>query len=348
MPAWSRRDLDRLPQGPLQPELGARRRLDERGASPRPRPRPTPRRAARGASSTSPAKSSDSHTSVAASCDDLAGRLRGRRRRRRRRRGRRRTTAWSGCPTRRISPLGTCHTVPSWLRSTVVRSVTRSTEPVATPRSTTSPMPYWSSISMNRPGDAVLDQVLGAEADGDAGDAGPGDQRGQVDAELAEDEQRGRPPRSTTDDRRGHDGRDRRGPGLPPRIVDGRHRRRHADAAAAPGVGRVPVGGDDAVRPTCARVRRATGTTIQATSEDDEHRQRPADQPVGELRQRASLPVRSHTALHTSPGSSPHASTNPPSSGRGGEPATHRGHGSDGAAAGRGSPDRRHRATAAG
>ena len=54
-------------------------------------------------------------------------------------------------PTRLTSPLGTCHTVPSWPRSTVVRRLTRSTGPLATPRSTTSPMPYWSSISMNSP-----------------------------------------------------------------------------------------------------------------------------------------------------------------------------------------------------
>ena len=43
-------------------------------------------------------------------------------------------------------------------------------------------------------GDAVLDEVLGAEAEGDAGDAGAGDQRGQVDAELAEDHEQGDHP----------------------------------------------------------------------------------------------------------------------------------------------------------
>ncbi len=54
-------------------------------------------------------------------------------------------------PTRRISPFGTCQTVPSTPRSRVVRRFTISTVPVASPTSITSPTPYWSSASMNRP-----------------------------------------------------------------------------------------------------------------------------------------------------------------------------------------------------
>ena len=43
-------------------------------------------------------------------------------------------------------------------------------------------------------GDAVLDEALGAEAEGDAGDPGAGDQRGEVDAELAEHQDEGDHP----------------------------------------------------------------------------------------------------------------------------------------------------------
>ena len=54
-------------------------------------------------------------------------------------------------PNRSISPLRTCHTIPSTARSRVVRSPTRSTTPLAGPALTTSPGPYWSSISMAMP-----------------------------------------------------------------------------------------------------------------------------------------------------------------------------------------------------
>ena len=65
------------------------------------------------------------------------------------------TTARDHCcdllPTRRMVPFGTCHTTPSTSRSRVVRRLTPSTVPVATPVSMTSPTPNWSSISMNMP-----------------------------------------------------------------------------------------------------------------------------------------------------------------------------------------------------
>ena len=54
-------------------------------------------------------------------------------------------------PTRRISPLGTCHTVPSTSRRRVVRRLTPSTRPEASPTSTMSPTPNWSSTSMKMP-----------------------------------------------------------------------------------------------------------------------------------------------------------------------------------------------------
>ena len=65
------------------------------------------------------------------------------------------TTARDHCcdllPIRRIVPFGMCQTTPSTSRSRVVRRLTPSTVPVATPASTTSPTPNWSSMSMNMP-----------------------------------------------------------------------------------------------------------------------------------------------------------------------------------------------------
>ena len=81
---------------------------------------------------------------------------------------------------------------PSRMR--VVRSVTASTVPVASPTSMMSPTPYWSSTSMKMPGQEVLHQALGAEAEGDARDAGAGDQRPQVHPQLAEDHRDGDGP----------------------------------------------------------------------------------------------------------------------------------------------------------
>ena len=58
---------------------------------------------------------------------------------------------WLLLPTRMISPLRTYQTVPSMSRSRVTRSPTASTVPVASPASTTSPTPYWSSKIMKMP-----------------------------------------------------------------------------------------------------------------------------------------------------------------------------------------------------
>ena len=58
---------------------------------------------------------------------------------------------WLMLPTRRISPLRTYQTVPLTSRSRVTRRLTASTVPMASPRSTTSPTPYWSSKIMKMP-----------------------------------------------------------------------------------------------------------------------------------------------------------------------------------------------------
>ena len=58
---------------------------------------------------------------------------------------------WLWLPTRRISPLRTYQTVPSTSRTRVTRRPTFSTVPIASPRSTASPTPYWSSIIIITP-----------------------------------------------------------------------------------------------------------------------------------------------------------------------------------------------------
>ena len=52
---------------------------------------------------------------------------------------------------RSIVPLGMCHIVPLTSRTLVVRRVTCSTVPLASPASMMSPTPYWSSMSMKMP-----------------------------------------------------------------------------------------------------------------------------------------------------------------------------------------------------
>ena len=54
-------------------------------------------------------------------------------------------------PMRMISPLRTYHVTPLASRSRVMRRVTSSTVPMASPVSMTSPTPYWSSMIMNTP-----------------------------------------------------------------------------------------------------------------------------------------------------------------------------------------------------
>ena len=63
------------------------------------------------------------------------------------------TTAqpWLLLPTRTISPLRMYQSTPRPSRIVVIRSPTDSTVPLASPTSTTSPTPYWSSMSMKMP-----------------------------------------------------------------------------------------------------------------------------------------------------------------------------------------------------
>ena len=99
---------------------------------------------------------------------------------------------WLLLPTRSTSPLRTYQTVPLTSRSRVLRRPTASTVPVASWKSMTSPTPYWSSSIMNMPDEEVLDDVLRAEAQGDADDGRPGDERREVEAERADDEHEAR------------------------------------------------------------------------------------------------------------------------------------------------------------
>src|SRR6478609_6758837 len=54
-------------------------------------------------------------------------------------------------PMRMISPLRTYQVTPLASRNRVIRRVTSSTVPIASPVSITSPTPYWSSMIMNTP-----------------------------------------------------------------------------------------------------------------------------------------------------------------------------------------------------
>jgi hypothetical protein len=54
-----------------------------------------------------------------------------------------------------------------------------------------SPTPYWSSIDDEDAAQEVAHEALGAEAQGDAGDAGAGQQRTEADVELAQDQEDG-------------------------------------------------------------------------------------------------------------------------------------------------------------
>ena len=85
-------------------------------------------------------------------------------------------------PTRRIVPLGTCHTVPFTDRSRVARSDTDSTVPVTgVPAQLADVDDVADAVLVldddEDPGEEVLHEALGAEAEGDAGDPGAGDER---------------------------------------------------------------------------------------------------------------------------------------------------------------------------
>ena len=97
--------------------------------------------------------------------------------------------------TRRISPLRTYQTTPVWSRSRVNRSATSSTVPMTGADVDEVADPVLVLDDHEDARQVVLDERLRAEAEGDADDAGAGEQRADVDAEQRQDhEQR----RSTT------------------------------------------------------------------------------------------------------------------------------------------------------
>ncbi len=124
------------------------------------------------------------------------------------------TTARDHCcdlfPTRRIVPFGTCHTTPSTSRSRVVRRLTPSTVPLATPASTTSPTPNWSSISMNMPERKSFTSDCAPNPSATPTMPAPAMQRRQVDPERLEHrDHRDRPDHDGDD--AAHHGADRLG-----------------------------------------------------------------------------------------------------------------------------------------
>ena len=131
-------------------------------------------------------------------------------------------------PTRVISPLRTYQTVPLTSRSRVTRRLTASTVPMASPRSISSPTPYWSSKIMKTPDEEVADQALGTEAQRDADDAGAGDDRADVDPDLAE-----------------HHGAERRRRRMP--VIDALEQRAHRLGALHPAGWRRPAPGAGAL-----------------------------------------------------------------------------------------------------
>ena len=103
-------------------------------------------------------------------------------------------------PTRATPPWGTYQIFPRGSRSRTLRSEIRSTTPLASPRSTLSPTPYWSSASTKNPAIRSRTSVCAPKASGTTDDRRGGDERADVDAHLADDR----------DDRRGPDDADQR------------------------------------------------------------------------------------------------------------------------------------------
>ena len=88
--------------------------------------------------------------------------------------------------------MGTCHTVPFTDRSRVARSDTDSTVPVTSvpltsPTSMMSPTPYWSSTRMKMPARKSFTRLWAPKPSATPAMPGAGDERAEVDAELAED-----------------------------------------------------------------------------------------------------------------------------------------------------------------
>ena len=98
-----------------------------------------------------------------------------------------RDQCWTMLPTRRISPLGTCQTVPSTARRRVVRSDTASTVPDGLAVEVDDVADAELVLDEDEhAGQEVAHERLRAEADRDAEDAGAGEQRAEVDPDLAE------------------------------------------------------------------------------------------------------------------------------------------------------------------
>ena len=221
--------------------------------------------------------------------------------------------------------------MPSWPRSTVVRSVIRSTDPDRLAEVDDVADAVLVLDQHEQAGDAVLDEVLGAEAERDAGDAGAGDQRGEVDAELADHEQHGDHPDEHGDRRRDHGG-DRRRPRLLAGVVD-----RGSVASARPSAERParPCSVSSATHAVDAPADHPPGEPGDdpGDDEDDDGGERRADEPVGELGQRLVLGG-VPDGLADRPGSSPQASASPgrppvPASGTSAHASEHRRDGRD-------------------
>ena len=102
-----------------------------------------------------------------------------------RRRGVRPTTAASGCRPARSRRWGRARPCRSGRAARCARRVIRSTMPTASPRSTSSPMPYWSSMIMNSPVMQSLTRLCAPKPSAMPAMPGAGDQRSEVDPQLA-------------------------------------------------------------------------------------------------------------------------------------------------------------------
>ena len=170
----------------------------------------------------------------------------------------------------------------------MVRRLICSTSPPVPLTIATSPTRTWSSTIRKKPGDDVADQRLRAEADREADDAGAGQDRRDVDVELAQDDQDGGRP-DQHGERAAHDAGDRLRALAPlERVEPGADRhlalRAHDDRSTGSGPPRTPAAACAAMRtpvsaahrprsrgcsPTCkitpARSRAGNAKTANAT-----------------------------------------------------------------------------------
>ena len=99
---------------------------------------------------------------------------------------------WLRLPIRLTSPLRTYQISPLSPRSLVTRRPTSMTSPEATPASTVSPTPYWSSRIMKTPERKSVTRLRAPKPIATPATPARGQQRRQVDLEGAEDHQRRR------------------------------------------------------------------------------------------------------------------------------------------------------------